>query len=218
VHPESGLPIFLLVGPFGPYLQLGEVGEDGTKPKRVSIPKTRDPKTVAFEDAMAYLSLPRQLGIHPETGHVVNAGVGMYGPYVKHEKVFASLGKTDDVLTVDLPRALELIAAKKTKAPVLPLKELGKHPEDDEPVAIYEGRYGAYIKHGKVNATIPKERDPLQVTLEEALPLLAERVAKGPPAKRGRGRSAKGAAAPAVKKVAKKKTAKKAAKKKAADA
>ena len=214
IHPETGLSIFLLVGPFGPYLQLGEVLEDGTKPKRVSIPKGKDPSALSFEDAMAYLSLPRQLGLHPETGHVVNAGVGMYGPYVKHEKVFASLGKTDDVLTVDLTRALELIAAKKTKAPVLPMKELGNHPEDSEPVAIYEGRYGAYIKHGKTNATIPKERDPMTVTLEEAIPLLAERAARGP-AKKGRGRGAK-APAPvkkAVKKAVKKKTAKKAAKK-----
>ena len=142
----------------------------------------------------------------------------MYGPYVKHEKVFASLGKTDDVLTIELPRALELIAAKKTKAPVLPLKELGKHPDDNEPVAVYEGRYGAYIKHGKVNATIPKERDPLQVTLEEALPLLAERAARGPATKRGRGgRTAKGAGAAPVKKAAKKKAAKKASKKKVAE-
>jgi DNA topoisomerase-1 len=195
---------------------LGEVVEGGPKPKRVSIPKGRDPQTVKFEEAMAYLNLPRQLGVHPETGHVVNAGIGMYGPYVKHEKVFASLGKTDDVLTVDLQRALELIAAKKTKAPVLPLKELGKHPDDDEPVAVYEGRYGAYIKHGKVNATIPKDKDPLQVTLEEALPLLAERAAKGPATKRGRGRGTK-AAPGAAKKVVKKttkKTTKKTAKKK----
>ncbi|MBS0201470.1 MAG: type I DNA topoisomerase [Planctomycetes bacterium] len=210
-HPETGLPIFLLVGPFGPYLQLGEVGEDGAKPKRVSIPKGKDPQSLSFEEAMAYLSLPRQLGLHPETNHVVNAGIGMYGPYVKHEKVFASLGKTDDVLTVDLPRALELIAAKKTKAPVLPMKELGNHPEDNEPVAIYEGRYGAYIKHGKTNATIPKERDPMTVTLEEAIPLLAERAARGP-AKKGRGRGTK--AAPAAGKKAVKKTAKKKAVKK----
>lgn len=216
-HPETGQSIFLLVGPFGPYLQLGEATEE-VKPKRVSIPKGRDPGTVTFEEALAYLSLPRQLGVHPETGHVVNAGIGMYGPYVKHEKVFASLGKTDDVLTVDLPRALELIAAKKTKAPVLPLKELGKHPDDDEPVAIYEGRYGAYIKHGKVNATIPKERDPMEVTLEEALPLLAERAARGPAKKGGRGRATKGAAGAAAKAPkkapAKKKAAAKASRKK----
>jgi DNA topoisomerase-1 len=210
IHPETGLPIFLLVGPFGPYLQLGEKQDDGTKPKRVSIPKGRDPQSLTLEEALAYLSLPRQLGVHPETGHVVNAGIGMYGPYVKHEKVFASLGKTDDVLTVDLARALELIAQKKTKAPVLPLKELGKHPDDNEPVAVYEGRYGPYIKHGKVNATIPKERDPLQVTLEEALPLLAERAARGPATKKGRGRTTRAAAATApAKKAVKKKGAKK---------
>jgi len=211
-HPETGQPIFLLVGPFGPYLQLGEA-TDEVKPKRVSIPKGRAPETVTFDEALAYLNLPRQLGVHPETGHVVNAGIGMYGPYVKHEKVFASLGKTDDVLTVDLPRALELIAAKKTKAPVAPLKELGKHPDDEEPVAIYEGRYGAYIKHGKVNATIPKDKDPLQVTLEEALPLLAERAARGPATKRSRGRGRPGAGAEAPGKKVAKKAVKKAAKK-----
>lgn len=216
IHPETGLPIFLLVGPFGPYLQLGEAGEDGTKPKRVSIPKGRSPETITFEEAVAYLGLPRQLGVHPDTGHIVNAGIGMYGPYVKHEKVFASLGKTDDVLTIELPRALELIAAKKTKGPALPLKELGNHPDDGKPVAIYEGRYGAYAKHGKVNATIPKERDPLQVTLEEVLPLLAERAARGPSTKRGRGRATKAATSP-VKKVAKKKATKKVAKKKKSD-
>ena len=213
IHPETGLSIFLLVGPFGPYLQLGEVGDDGTKPKRVSIPKGRDPQSISLEEGLSYLSLPRLLGAHPETGHVVNAGIGMYGPYVKHEKVFASLGKTDDVLKVDLARALELIAAKKTKAPILPLKELGNHPEDNEPVAVYEGRYGAYIKHGKTNATIPKERDPLQITLEEAIPLLAERAARGPATKRGRGRTAKGAAPP-TKKATKKKGTKKGPEKK----
>lgn len=215
--PESGLPIYVKVGPFGPYMQLGELSEDGTKPKRVSIPKGCDPQTLTLETALAYLSLPRHLGNHPETGHVVNAGVGRFGPYVKHEKVFASLGKTDDVLTVDLPRALELIAAKKTKAPVLPLKDLGLHPEDNEPVGIYEGRYGAYVKHGKVNATIPKDKDPLQFTLEEAIPLLAERAARGPATKRGRGRTAKAAPPPTKKapvKKAAKKTTRKAAKKK----
>ncbi|MBM4074906.1 MAG: DNA topoisomerase I, partial [Planctomycetes bacterium] len=213
-HPETGLPIYLLIGPFGPYLQLGDVGEDGTKPKRVSIPKTRDPSTIQFEDACAYLSLPRQLGVHPETGHVVNAGVGMYGPYVKHEKIFASLGKTDDVLTVELPRALELIAAKKSKAVAAPLKELGKHPDDQESVAIYEGRYGTYVKHGKVNATIPKDRDPMTLTLEEAIPLLAERAARGPSTKRGRGRASKKATTAAARTTSTKSETKKAPAKK----
>ena len=215
-HPETGLAIFLLVGPFGPYLQLGEMGEDGTKPKRVSLPKTRDPNSITMEDALAYLSLPRQLGKHPVTGHVVNAGVGMYGPYVKHEKTFKSLDKTDDVLTLTMERAIELLAQAKTKAVVVPLKELGPHPEDKEPVQVFDGRYGAYVKHGKVNATLPKGSDPLALTMEEAIPLLAERAASGPAPKKSRGRSAAADTMATPKKAAKKAT-KKAAKKKVKD-
>ena len=215
-HPETGLPIYLMVGPFGPYLQLGVMGEDGTKPKRVSLPKTRDPNSVTLTDALSYLSLPRQLGKHPVTGHVVNAGVGMYGPYVKHEKTFKSLDKTDDVLTVTMERAIELLAQAKTKAVIVPLKELGPHPEDKEPVQVFDGRYGAYVKHGKVNATLPKGSDPMSFTIEEAIPLLAERVARGPAPKKSRGRSSSAAAKSETKKVVKKaaKKATKAAKKK----
>ncbi len=215
-HPETALPIYLMVGPFGPYLQLGVMGEDGTKPKRVSLPKTRDPNSVTLTDALAYLSLPRQLGKHPVTGHVVNAGVGMYGPYVKHEKTFKSLDKTDDVLTVTMERAIELLAQAKTKAVVVPLKELGPHPEDKEPVQVFDGRYGAYVKHGKVNATLPKGSDPMSFTIEEALPLLAERVARGPAPKKSRGRSSSAGAKSETKKVVKKaaKKATKATKKK----
>lgn len=217
-HPETGLPIFLLVGPFGPYLQLGEKGEDDAKPKRVSLPKTRDPNSITFDDALAYLQLPRQLGKHPATGHVVTAGLGMYGPYVKHEKTYKSLDKTDDILTINMERAIELLAQAKTKAVVVPLKELGPHPDDKEPVQIFDGRYGAYVKHGKVNATLPKGTDPQAFTLEEALPLLAERAARGPAPKkgRGRGRSTTAAAEAPVKKKAAKKATKKAAKKKKA--
>ena len=221
-HPETGFPIYLLVGPFGPYLQLGEKTDDGTKPKRVSLPKTRDPNSITLDDALSYLSLPRQLGKHPTTGHVVNAGIGMYGPYVKHEKTFKSLEKTDDVLTVTMERAIELLAQAKVKAVVVPIKELGPHPEDKEPVQIFDGRYGAYVKHGKVNATLPKGTDPQAFTLEEALPLLAERAARGPAPKKSRGRSTKAAstkvaAESAEKKPVKKKAAKKAAKKKTAE-
>ena len=222
-HPETGLPIYLLVGPFGPYLQLGEKGEDDAKPKRVSLPKNRDPSTITFEDAMAYLQLPRQLGKHPATGHVVTAGLGMYGPYVKHEKTYKSLDKTDDILTVTMERAIELLAQAKTKAVVVPLKELGPHPDDKEPVQIFDGRYGAYVKHGKVNATLPKGTDPQAFTLEEALPLLAERAARGPAPKKGRGRgrtspaAAETSDAPVQKKAAKKATKKAAKKKKAVE-
>lgn len=204
MDPDSGLPIYLLSGPFGPYLQLGEVKEGEPKPKRVSIPKNRDASTVTLEDALAYISLPRTIGNHPETGKVIKAGVGMYGPYVLHEKTYKSLGKDDDVLTVDLNRAVELLSQAKKKVEVAPLKDLGVHPEDGAPVGVYEGRYGAYVKHKKTNATIPKDREATSVTLEEALVWLAERAAKG--TKKGRGGVTKKAVKKVTKKVAKKKS------------
>jgi DNA topoisomerase I len=187
MHPEEGLPIFVLVGPFGPYLQLGEVTEDGPKPKRVSIPKNIDPSTITLDQALSLLSLPRTVGQHPETGKVVKAGIGRFGPYVLHDKVYKSLGKEDDVLTIELPRAVELLAQARTRSAPTPLRELGKHPEDGEPVAIFEGRYGPYVKHGKTNATIPKDHAIENVTLEEALTWIQEKAAKAP-VKRGAAR------------------------------
>ncbi len=191
MDPDSGLPIYLLVGPFGPYLQLGEVKEGEAKPKRVGIPKNKDLSTVTLSDALAYMSLPRTLGQHPVTGHVVKAGIGRFGPYVLHEKTYASLGKEDDILSINLDRGVELLSQKKTKAAAIPLRELGQHPKDKEPVQVFEGRYGPYVKHGKVNATIPKDKDPSQITLEEAIDWLAEREAKGG------GKSKRGGRAPA---------------------
>lgn len=178
VDPETGLPVYLRTGPYGPYIQLGEQTEDH-KPKRVSLPKNRDPQTVTLHEALQYLHLPRTLGHHPQTGHVVKAGIGRFGPYVQHEKTYKSLDKTDDVLTIDLARAVELLSQAKAKPVLMPLRELGLHPEDQQLVAIYEGRYGPYVKHGKTNATIPKDRDPQALTLADALQLLAERATKG---------------------------------------
>ncbi|ADG68026.1 DNA topoisomerase I [Planctopirus limnophila DSM 3776] len=221
IDPESGLPIFLLIGPFGPYLQLGEM-KDGEKPRRVSIPKTRDVSTVKLEDALEYMKLPKALGPHPETGKVVKAGIGMYGPYVHHDKTYKSLDKTDDILQMTMERALELLAQARVRVPVAPLKELGAHPVDGDPVQIFEGKYGPYIKHGKTNATIPKERELDSVTLEEAVRLLDERVAKGGGSTGRRGgkkvtkkAAAKKAAASAAMATPKKATAKKKAAKKA---
>ena len=185
VDPDSGQPVYLRRGPFGDYIQLGEQTDEG-KPKRVSVPKNRDPQTLTLDEALNYLHLPRTVGHHPQTGHVIKAGIGMYGPYVHHEKTYKSLDKTDDVLTVDLPRAIELLSQAKVKPVITPLKELGKHPDDDAPVGIFEGRYGHYVKHGKLNATIPKDRDWQSLTLEDAVALLAERAAKGPAKKRRR--------------------------------
>lgn len=209
MHPEEGVPIFLMSGPFGPYLQLGEVVEDGPKPKRVSIPKNISPSDVDFDIAMKLLELPRRLGHHPDDNKVVNAGVGRFGPYVQHAGRYKSLGKDDDILTITLERAVELFKDFKGRAAATPLKELGVHPEDEKPVAIYEGRYGSYVKWGKVNATIPKESDPMAVTLEEAIKLLEARA--GTSGKKG---TKKKAASPKKKAAPKKKSAKKAAKKK----
>ncbi len=208
MHPEDGLPIYVLSGPFGPYLQLGDVVEDQPKPKRVSIPKNVDPTTMTLPLAIEYLGLPRTVGQHPETGKVVKAGIGRFGPYVLHDKVYKSLPKEDDILTVDLPRAVELLKQARRRSAPEPLKELGKHPDSGDTIGIYEGRYGPYVKQGKINATIPKDKEIEHVTLEEALVWLADKAAK-----KGGGRAGSTKSSAAKKTAAKKK--KKAAKKKA---
>ncbi|MGC1273961.1 MAG: type I DNA topoisomerase [Planctomycetaceae bacterium] len=187
-HPETGLPIYVKSGPYGPYLQLGEVTDENPKPKRTSIPKNIDPESISTEQAMELLALPRRLGKHPETDKVVNVGLGPFGPYVLHDKKYGNFdrkshtfdweGKTYDVLNVTLPVAVEMLSRSKTRAAPTPLKDLGAHPEDKQPVQIFEGRYGPYVKHGKINATIPKEREPQSVTLDEALVMLKEKAAK----------------------------------------
>ncbi|MBW3571860.1 MAG: type I DNA topoisomerase [Gemmatimonadetes bacterium] len=204
--PETGKPVLMLQGRFGPYVQLGEAEEGSrAKPKRASLPKGMNPAEVTLEFALRLLSLPRTLGTHPETGKEIQANVGRFGPYVVHDGDFRSLAKTDDVYTVDLARALELISQPKAgrgqRAAVEPLRTLGAHPKDGEPVNLYEGRYGPYVKHGGVNASLPKGVGPDEVTLEQAVTLLAEREAAGPPKKAARrgGRAAPKAARTAAK-------------------
>jgi DNA topoisomerase I len=211
MHPDEGLPIFVLHGPFGYYMQLGEVTEDGPKPKRVSLPKNVEPENVTLPLAMDLLSLPRTVGQHPETDKVVKAGIGRFGPYVLHNKVYASIPKEKDVLTIGLEDAVDLIKNKKVRGAATPLKELGPHPEDGEMVAVFEGRYGPYVKHGKINATLPKETEPDSVTLERALDMIAEKAAKGGGTKKKKKATKKKAT---KKKAAKKKTTKKKAAKK----
>jgi DNA topoisomerase-1 len=206
MHPDEGSPVFVLLGPFGPYVQLGEVAEDGTKPKRTSIPKGQKMEDVTLDQAIALLSLPRDLGLHPETGKVVKAGIGRFGPYVLHDSVFKSIPKGGDVLTIGLEEAVELLKQARPRAGATPLKDLGPHPSDNEPVQVFEGRYGAYVKHGKVNATIPKETSVEAITLEEALALIEARG----------GATGKKSAKKSAKKAAKKTAAKKSAAKKAA--
>ncbi|QDT99180.1 type I DNA topoisomerase [Gimesia aquarii] len=213
MHPEENTPIYKLFGPFGPYLQLGDVIEDGPKPKRVSIPKTVDPDTIGLEEALKYLSLPRFLGEHPETGKKVNAGIGRFGPYVLHDKVYKSLTKDDDILTIELPRAVELLKQARQRSAPTPIRELGKHPEDEETVAIFDGRYGPYVKHGKINATIPKGYEVENVVLEQALEWLEAKAAKkGTKKKAAKKKTTKKSAGTKAKKTAAKKTPAKKAK------
>ncbi|HEX6911484.1 MAG TPA: type I DNA topoisomerase [Longimicrobium sp.] len=198
--PATGKPVLVLQGRFGPYVQLGEAEEGSkAKPKRASLPKGMNPADATLEFALQLLSLPRTLGTHPETGKEIQANIGRFGPYVVHEGDFRSLGKEDDVYTVDLARAMELLSQPKggrgQRAAVEPLRTLGTHPRDGEPVNLFAGRYGPYVKHGSVNASLPKGVEPESFTLEQAIPLLAEREAAGPPVKKGRGgRAAKSAA------------------------
>jgi len=218
MHPEEGLPIYAINGPFGPYVQLGDVTEEQPKPKRVSLTNQLDSDSLTLDTAIKLLELPKRLGHHPETGKVVNVGIGRFGPYVLHDKTYGNFDRkthlytyqdqTYDALSVNLEVAVDMLKhARKRSAPT-PIKELGPHPDDGETVAVFEGRYGPYVKHGKINATIPKDHELDSITLDDALPWLADKAAKK--ATGGRGRATK-------KKATKKKaTKKKAAKKKAA--
>jgi DNA topoisomerase I len=189
--PETEKPVLLLQGRFGPYVQLGEAEEGSkAKPKRASLPKGMNPADTTLELALRLLSLPRTLGTHPETKKEIQANMGRFGPFVVHDGDFRSLGKGDDVYTVDLARAVELLSQPKggrgQRAAVEPIRTLGAHPRDGAPVNLFAGRYGPYVKHGEVNASLPKGVEPEAFTLDEAIPLLAEREAAGPPAKKGR--------------------------------
>lgn len=172
--PETGKFIYLKTGSFGPYLQLGEQEEGSKKkPKRASIPKTIPLETVDLKKALSLLSLPRLLGTHPESGKEIRAGIGRFGPYIVHDGDFRSLKGDDDVLTVTLERALELLAQPKGVRGGTILRTIGAHPDDSQPITLVSGKYGVYVKHGKKNATIPKETKPEDVTLEQAIEWLA---------------------------------------------
>lgn len=184
-HPETGEPIYSLIGAYGPYVQLGDVTDDNPKPKRASLPKGITPDTLTLEQAVGLLSLPRLLGMHPATGGKIQAGLGRFGPYIVHDqgkegKEYRSLKAGDDLLTVSLDRALEILAEPKTgrgrRAAAKPIRELGVHPTDSEPVNIYDGPYGPYIKHGKVNASLPEGQTVEAITLETALEAIAAKA------------------------------------------
>ncbi len=183
-HPESGLPITVRDGRFGPFIQLGE----GEKPKRSSIPKGTEPAAVDLDHAIKLLSLPREIARHPVSGDPILAGIGRFGPYVQHGKMYASLGRDDDVLEVGANRAIDLIVAKEQGGGrggrvVDPGRPLGDDPGTGKPIVVKSGKYGPYVTDGETNATLPKGKNADLATLAEALDLLAERRASAPPKK-----------------------------------
>lgn len=213
-HAETGFEVFLRSGPYGPYVQLGKDDDYPAKkkPKRVSLPKGLSASEVTPEIALKLLELPRKLGAHPDTAKDIAVNIGRFGPYVVHDGVFASLTKDDNIFDIDLPRALELFARKAERGGgrgATPLRTLGEHPGGGA-VEVFEGKYGPYVKHGKVNATLPKDRSTDEVTLEEALELIAKKTAS--PSKRPKRAAAKrkpaAKAAAAKRKPAAKKTKK----------
>jgi DNA topoisomerase-1 len=182
--PGTGLPVTLKKGPYGHYVQLGE-GNGEFKPKRVALPRSLKPAEIDLETALRLLALPRELGRHPETGEAIVAGIGRFGAYIKHGTTFKSLGADDDVLTIGLNRAVVLLAEPSSgqrRGPQL-VREIGPHPEGGA-VGLYRGRYGPYVSHDGVIASLPRNANPDTFSLAEALPLLAAQRDKGK--KRGR--------------------------------
>lgn len=214
MDPDSGLEVSLRSGRFGPYFQLGEEA----KPKRASVPKGWDPATIDLAKALSLLNLPREVGLHPESGKPIAAGIGRYGPFLQHDGKYANLETVEDVFTVGLNRAVTVIAEKQAKggggrSTPAALKDLGEHPDLGGTITVRDGRYGPYVNHGKINATLPKDTDPQSVTVAQALEWIAAKAAKS-------GKKPAAAKKPKTTKAAAKttKTAKTAAKKPARSA
>ncbi len=197
--PDSGLPVTLRSGRFGPYVQLGDA-EGEEKPKRASVPRGIDAASLDLERALQLLALPREIGLHPETAKPITAGIGRYGPFILHDGTYANLPSLEEVFAIGINRAVVLLAEKKAgvgkgrfqRAAPTVLKELGEHPSEGGKVQVLSGRYGPYVKHGEVNATLPRAKDPAALSLNEAVELIAERLAKGPSKAKGRRKTGKG--------------------------
>jgi len=220
--PATGLKVTLRIGPYGPYVQLGgeelapapappppsepeEVAADGKKkkkkaakpkvpkPKRASLPKGTDPNAVDLDRALKLLSLPREIGVDPESGEMIVAGIGRFGPYLKYGEKYQSLGKDDDVLEIGLNRAVVVIAEGRNKPGrkgAGAAKTLGNHPQDGRAITLRSGRFGPYVQHGQVRATLPKDMDAANVSVDSAVALLAAKAAKEP-ATKGKGKTAR---------------------------
>ncbi|MCB1417956.1 MAG: type I DNA topoisomerase, partial [Notoacmeibacter sp.] len=203
--PYTQEEITLRSGRFGPYVQRGE----GKEAKRSSLPKGWAPADIDHEKALALLNLPRDVGAHPETGKMISAGLGRYGPFVLHDGTYANVESIEDVFSIGINRAVSVLAEKAAKGgrgrgTTAALKDLGEHPDGGGTVTVHDGRYGPYVKFGKINATLPKGKDPQTITLEEAVALVAEKAGKS-----GSGKKPAAKKAPAKKAAAKKPAAKK---------
>src|SRR5699024_4491443 len=176
-HPDTGEPVFILNGRYGPYVQVGEVTDDNKKPQRASLLKGMKPAEVDLELALRLLELRRPLGKHPDTGKAVKAGVGRYGPFVVHDGTFASLRRRDYVVDGELDRDGELREQKKHKNPRKRnvIRELGDPPDNGKNVRVMRGRYGPYIKYGKPNISVPNDFDPEEVSMDIAVQLITEK-------------------------------------------
>ena len=216
-YNDDGVAVTLRNGRFGPYVQLGEA-EGDEKPKRSSLPKGVDAATLDLEHALQLLSLPRDVGIHPETATPITASLGRYGPFILHDGTYANLENMEEVFTIGLNRAVTLLAEKRAgggksrfqRQAATVLKDLGEHPVEGGKIQVLEGRYGPYVTHNKVNATVPKSKKPEDLTVDEAIALIAERIANGggKKAKRGAKAPAKAKAAPKAAKPASEASAK----------
>ncbi len=206
-------PVVLKSGRFGPYIETPN--GDADKPKRASLPKNWPPESITLERALALLSLPRQVGMHPSENEMILAGLGRYGPYLQMGKMYANLPSIEDVLEIQMNRAVAVIDEKKAgggkgrfgRAAPTALKELGESPVTGKPVRVLSGRYGPYINDGEVNANVPRDKKPEDVTLDEALSLLAARVEAGGGKKKGRKPTPRKEATKPVKPTAKKASA-----------
>jgi len=219
---DAGDEIWLKSGRFGPYVQRGEPTPENKKPPRASLPRGWNKDDMDLAKALTLLSLPREIGEHPDGG-MISSNFGRFGPYIMHKgpedakPVYANLKDPDDVFQIGMNRAVEMLAEKRANpgrrggTAAKALKELGEHPESGGPVNVMEGRYGAYVKWEKVNATLPKDIDPKDLTMEQALALIAEKAAKKKPARKTAAKKT-----PAKKTAAKKAPAKKTAAKKPA--
>jgi DNA topoisomerase-1 len=176
--PKTNLDIYALQSHFGPYVQLGEAKDKDDKPRRASIPKDISPNDLTLEKALELLSLPKELGLHPETKKPIVSNIGRFGPYLLHDGEFRSLKKEDNAYTIDLKRALEVLAEPKVGRSTKILKDLGLDPKSKKKVSILEGKFGPYAKVGMMNLSLPKGTDAAKITLEDVLKLRDEKKKK----------------------------------------